>query len=137
MPHQLSYAVLHDYSAASAIMIPARLRSGSLTAFADAYLDTGSTFCVFKRDYADVLGLELEAGDPLRIRAVTGSFTAYGHALTLETLGLEFETIVYFAAHEGFARNVLGRHGWLDQVRIGLVEHEGKLYVSRYDEELE
>ena len=29
---------------------------------------------------------------------------------------------VYFAAHEAFTRNVLGRRGWLDQVRLGLVE---------------
>ena len=135
MPHQLSFVVRHDYSASSAIIIPARLRVGNLFTDADAYLDTGSTFCVFKRDYADVLGLDLEAGDSIRINTATGTFTAYGHALTLETLGYSFDTAIYFAAHEAFARNVLGRRGWLDQVRIGLVEYEGKLYVSRYEEE--
>ena len=38
-----------------------------------------------------------------------------GHALTLETLGYSFDVTVYFAAHESFTRNVLGRRGWLDQ----------------------
>jgi hypothetical protein len=41
---------------------------------------------------------------------------------------------VYFAAHESFTRNVLGRSGWLDQVRLGIVEYESKLYLSRYGE---
>ena len=28
----------------------------------------------------------------------------------------------------------LGRRGWLDQVRLGIVEYESKLYLSRYGE---
>jgi hypothetical protein len=63
-----------------------------------------------------------------------GSFDAYGHTVTLETLRYSFDVTVYFAAHEGFRRNVLGRRGWLDQVQLGIVEYEGKLYLSRYNE---
>lgn len=63
-----------------------------------------------------------------------GSFDAYGHMVSLETLGYSFDVTVYFAAHESFTRNVLGRRGWLDQVRLGLVEYESKLYLSRYSE---
>ena len=58
----------------------------------------------------------------------------YGHELTLETLGYSCDVTVYFAAHESFTRNVLGRRGWLDQVRLGIVEYESKLYLSRYGE---
>jgi hypothetical protein len=29
---------------------------------------------------------------------------------------------------------VRGRVGWLNQLRVGLVDYEGKLYLSRYDE---
>jgi hypothetical protein len=43
--------------------------------------------------------------------------------------------MVYFAAHEGLPRNVLGRRGWLDHVRLGLVDHDAKLYMSGYEEE--
>lgn len=61
------------------------------------------------------------------------SFQAYGHTLSLTTLGLTFdEAIVYFA--EGLRRNVLGRRGWLDQVRLGLVDYDRTLYLSRYDD---
>jgi hypothetical protein len=40
---------------------------------------------------------------------------------------------VYFAANESFTRNVLCRRGWLDQLRLAIVEYEGKLFLSRYD----
>jgi len=80
------------------------------------------------------LHLDVESGTPLRISTVTGTFTAYGHTVTLETLGLSFETTVYFAEHEGLPRNVLGRRGWLDRVHLGVVEYEGKLYIAKYDQ---
>jgi len=80
------------------------------------------------------LGLNVESGNATRFKTVMGSFDAYGHMLTLEMLGYSFDVTVYFAAHESFNRNVLGRRGWLDQVRLGIVEYEGKLYLSRYDE---
>jgi len=131
--HQLTFASAHDYGT-DAIIIPVMLRLGNAAARTDAYLDTGATFCVFKRSLAEPLGLEVETGEPLRLSTVTGSFDAYGHMLTLETFGYSFDVTVYFAAHEAFTRNVLGRRGWLDQVRLGLVEYESKLYLSRYNE---
>ena len=133
MTHPLTFDSLYDYGT-DAIIIPVILRLGNAAARTDAYLDTGATFCVFKRSLAEPLGLEVETGEPLRLSTVTGSFDAYGHMLTLETLGYSFDVTVYFAAHETFTRNVLGRRGWLDQVRLGLVEYESKLYLGRYNE---
>jgi len=130
--HQLTFASLYNYPT-DAILLPVALRHGERIARADAYLDTGSTFCVFKRERGEALDLEVEAGDPLRLTTVTGTFDSYGHMLTLETLGYSFDVTVYFAAHENFTRNVLGRRGWLDQVRLGLIEYESKLYLSRYE----
>jgi hypothetical protein len=40
---------------------------------------------------------------------------------------------VYFAADDGFTRDVLGRQGWMPQLKLGLVDYEGRLYVGRYD----
>ena len=97
-------------------------------------MDTGATFCVFKLELATALGIDVETGTHLRLSTVTGSFNAYGHMLTLATLDYAFNVTVYFAAHESFTRNVVDRRGWLDQVRLGLVEYESKLYLSRYDE---
>lgn len=134
MTYSLSFDVEHNYSAAEAISVLVTLRHGQDKVSFDADVDTGSTFCIFNRGHAETLGLNVESGNPTRFRTVMGSFDAYGHTLTLETLGYSFDVTVYFAAHEFFTRNVLGRRGWLDQVRLGIVEYEGKLYLSRCDE---
>ena len=99
-----------------------------------AKLDTGSVFCVFQRDYADLLNLDLEAGIPERIRTATGSFLAYGHEITLSIEGIEWQATVYFAEDEYFPVNVVGRVGFLDRLRIGLVDYEQTLYLSAYDD---
>lgn len=135
MTHRLSFALSFDYSAGEAIRLPVTLTSGGEVVRTDAFVDTGATYCVFRREIGVSLGIDVEAGEPLRVGTVTGGFDAYGHALTLETLGYSFDVTVYFAAHEGLPRNVLGRRGWLDQVRLGLVDHDGRLYLSGYEDE--
>jgi hypothetical protein len=60
-------------------------------------LDTGSTFCIFQRFYADLLGIEVETGERETIRTAKGNFTAYGHEINIKFAGLEFEATVYFA----------------------------------------
>ncbi len=97
-------------------------------------LDTGSTFCVFQRQFAEALGIEVEEGTPERMRAATGSFLAYGHELMISLEGIEWQATVYFAEDEFFPVNVVGRVGFLDRLRIGLVDYEQTLYLSAYDD---
>jgi voltage-gated potassium channel Kch len=131
--HQLTFASVYDYGT-EAIILPVELQLTDKTVRTDAYVDTGATFCVFKRELATALDIDVETGTPLRLSTVTGSFDAYGHMLTLRTLDYSFDVTVYFAGQESFTRNVLGRRGWLDQLRLGLVEYESKLYLNRYNE---
>ncbi len=134
MRYEMAEAVLHEYDAgAPGITIPVRLTAGSLSQTAIAKLDTGASYCIFRRGIGEALGLDIESGAPQAIGTVTGSFLTYGHEVTLATLGLEFNVTVYFAREEGFKRDVLGRFGWLQQVKLGLVDYEGQLYVARYE----
>jgi hypothetical protein len=41
--------------------------------------------------------------------------------------------MVYFFADERINKNLLGRIGWLDRVRFGLVDHDEELYLAPYD----
>ena len=41
--------------------------------------------------------------------------------------------MVYFAASPAFRRNVLGRSGWLQQLRVAIVDYDSVLYVAKYD----
>ena len=69
----------------------------------------------------------------IEFNTATGNFYAFGHELTLSVLGIETVSTVYFAESEYFDRNVLGRIGWLDRVKLGLIEQEGKLFLSKYN----
>jgi len=131
--HQLTFDSVYEYGT-DAIILPVELQLADKTLRTDAYLDTGATFCVFRRELAIALGIDVESGIPLRIGTVTGSFDAYGHSISLRTFDYSFDVTVYFAGHESFARNVLGRHGWLDQFQLGLVEYDSKVYLNRYGE---
>jgi hypothetical protein len=41
--------------------------------------------------------------------------------------------MVYFAADEHIKKNLLGRIGWLDRVRIGLIDYDHEIYLGPYD----
>ena len=131
MSHRLTFASVYNYGT-EALVVPVELEFADKLVRTDAYIDTGATFCVFKRELAAALDIDVESGSPLRFSTVTGGFDAYGHIVTLKTLGYSFEVTVYFAAFEAFTRNVLGRRGWLDQVQLGLIEYESTLYLNRY-----
>lgn len=125
----------HDYGHSdprAGVTVPVTLDAGGAAAHLTASVDTGASFCIFERGYGELLGLDVEAGELEVFGTATGTFKAYRHPVTLSVLGNSFDTMVYFAGHEGFGRNVLGRRGWLDRVRLGLVDYEGKLYLSRY-----
>ena len=53
---------------------------------------------------------------------------------TLQTFEVALQTTVYFAATHGLERNLLGRTGWLHQVKLGIVDHDELIYLSHYDE---
>jgi hypothetical protein len=99
-----------------------------------AKIDTGAEHCVFERGFAEALLIDVESGTPLRFSTVTGEFNAYGHELSLAVLGIEVHALVYFYENPAFTRNVLGRRGWLERVRFGLVDCDSLVYLSPYDE---
>lgn len=135
MSHQLTFKTAYDYDLrAIDINVPVTLRSGSETWEATAKLDPGSTFCIFERLIGERLGFDIERGIPQRIGTATGSFLTYGHEVTLIVLGIETTATVYFAAEENFPVNVLGRIGWLDRVRLGLIDQDSRMFLSAYDD---
>lgn len=134
--HKLLFSSLHEYDTReNGITVPVRLTVEKKMVDIAAKLDTGASFCIFRRVLGEILGLDIESGQKQAVRTVTGSFITYGHNVTLATLGLTFDVMVYFATDYNFARDVLGQQGWLNQVRIGIVDHDGKIYISKYDDQ--
>lgn len=137
MPHLLGFNFIHEYDPAEAgIAVPVVLCVGPAQTEVQAKLDTGATCCVFEREIGEDLGLDIESGAPERIWTATGSFLAFGHEVSITAFGYQFNVIAYFTVMRDFKRNVLGRKGWLQQLRIGIIDYDGKLYLSAYDDEL-
>jgi len=133
--YPLSFRVRYDYKPSDRdINVPVSLSAGPVTVKLFAKVDTGADHCLFERGFAEALQLEVEHGTPLNFSTVTGEFRAYGHEVTLAVLGVEVHALVYFFANAKFTRNVLGRNGWLNRVRLGLVDHDSVVYLSSYDE---
>jgi hypothetical protein len=133
MASQLSFSESLTYDAGQpGIAVPVILRLGQAQVSCEAKVDTGASLCVFARSHGEQLGLDIADGLRQIIGTVTGSFVAYLHEVDFSVAGLEFSAFVAFAEGETFQRNVLGRRGFLEQVTLGLVDYEGKLYLSRY-----
>lgn len=134
--HSLTFSTLHPYDhSVPGIIVPVELRVGDRQVrIPDAKLDTGATHCIFKRGYGELLGLHIESGVEQEFGTAEGPFIGFGHEVSLYTLGFELNATVYFADLK-YPRNVLGRYGWLQQMRIGIIDHDCKLFVSGYDDD--
>lgn len=134
MDHTLRFLTRFEYDTLeTGITIPVILRVGEIVVQADARVDTGAQVCLFQRELGESLGLPIEQGHHRIMETLAGSFSAYGHSVTLHTLGLDFDSTVYFAATDNLPRNLLGREGWLQKVRLALVDYDASLYLSHYD----
>ena len=137
MPHELIFAVRYAYdSLQSGITIPVILDAGATKNGCYAKVDTGAEFCLFRREVGEDLQIDIESGERKTFGALTGSFVGYGHEVTLSTFGIDFYVTVYFAELYGLPRNLLGRNGWLQKVRLGLADYDAELFLSAYHEYL-
>jgi hypothetical protein len=128
-----SAEVIHICWRPNGISLPVFLNNGAERVKLLAQVDTGASHCLFERGHAELLNLDVEAGELMAFRTATGRVEAFGHLVTIETLGLNFESVAYFFADERISKNLLGRVGWLDRIRLGLIDHDGLLYVAPYD----
>ena len=129
----IEFAAEHRYRTSNeGIVLPVILSQGHQFVEAPARLDTGAADCLFHRSLAEQLGIDVESGIARVYLTMAGSFTAYGHEVTLRTFGLEWDALVYFHSAAGQEYNFLGRRGWLDHVRLGLVHYDESIYLSGY-----
>lgn len=123
------------YDSGPDIIVPVYVSSGiDAVVSIDAKLDTGSTYCIFQPRYADMLEIDIESGVPQPMRTATGSFMTFGHEVTISLKDLEWQAMVFFVTDEFFPVNVIGRVGFLDKLRIALIDYDQELYFSHYNE---
>ena len=115
------------------IAVPIILRSGTTAAWLTAKVDTGASHCLFERGQGEILGLDIEPGERKFFSTVTGQVETFGHLVQIETLGVAVDSMVYFFANEAITKSVVGRTGWLDRIRLGIVDYDRALYLAAYD----
>lgn len=135
MNSQLRFRLKYEYDAQQpGVTIPLMLRFDDGRVPCDARLDTGAQICLFQRELGELLGLNIEAGHRLKVETLAGSLVVFGHSVTLETFGIELDSIVYFSERYGLPRNLLGREGWLQKIRLAIIDYDSTLFLSRYED---
>ena len=131
---RLEFDRAHSYgSQTDGITLPIVLRSGRASAWLTAKVDTGASHCLFERGEGELLGLNIETGDRKFFSTVTGQVETFGHVVQIEALGIVVDSMVYFFANEAITMTVLGRTGWLDRIRLGIVDYDRTMYLAAYD----
>ena len=129
---EFQHAYRYD-SVQTGINVPVSITASGLTVRFIARVDTGASACLFERALGEKLAFDIESGEPQSFGTAIGRVRAFGHTVSIETLGLRFESVVYFFEDTAIQRNLLGRAGWLDRVRLGIVDHDSLLLVASYD----
>jgi|GEM_PF-490072 len=131
MTFQIDFQKKEIYkSLETGITIDAILRYGNLETICHAKIDTGSQVCLFERGAAEYLEIDVESGYKENFSTLAGVVVAYAHEIELETLGLRFQSYVYFAESYAMRRNLLGRQGWLQLITLGLDDYNSELYLN-------
>jgi hypothetical protein len=133
--YRLSFDHYHGYEAdaAQVVSVPVRLSANGVAVRLTAKLDTGADYCLFDREWADSLGIDIESGPNRTFRGLAGRFEAFEHEVTIKTFDIEFTSHVYFTGESLVARDLLGRNGWLDRFRLAIVHYDREIFLSPYD----
>ena len=130
---QLTFDQEHHYKDDDeGIPIEVGLTYGGITVEVQAKVDTGSAVCLFSHEIGLKLSIPNEQGIPIRLGGLTGSLDAFGHEITLQTGDIAIQSMVYFAKHQGLQRNLLGRRGWLRNLKLAVIDYDNLLYLSEY-----
>ncbi|MDQ3010719.1 MAG: retropepsin-like domain-containing protein [Acidobacteriota bacterium] len=131
MSHQLTFSIKNFFRTTEVgLAIPVGLERNHLSTFREAKIDTGSHYCLFQREVADDLEIEVLDGYPFYLTTLAGGFTAYAHTVVLDTFGIRFESTVMFIPAYGTTRNILGRKGWLENLNMALTMDDEAIYLS-------
>ena len=115
------------------ITFPTLISYGGKTLRASAKVDCGADVCLFSREIGEELGLQVEQGIPKTLNLLNSSLEAFGHEVVIQTSDLIFQSVIYFAKYPGLPRNILGRQGWLRNIRLAIIDYDNLLYLSPYD----
>ena len=97
--YQIEFTSVHSYgSEREGISVPVILKAGENSVRVAESIDTGATFCIFRNELADALGLDPATAILKPFRTANSSFEALGHEVEISVLGVTTVSTVYFFA---------------------------------------
>jgi hypothetical protein len=103
MVHHLNFDECHNYEndADQAIFIPLQLSANGTVVKLAAKLDTGADYCLFDREWADSLGINVESGPRRTFRGLAGRLDAFEHEVTIKTFDVTFARLCLLHGRNG------------------------------------
>jgi hypothetical protein len=84
-PTVIEFTRTHLYTPCTeGIFVPVTLASANRIVYFLAYVDTGASHCLFERRHAEMLNLDVEAGEAKGFRTAAGRVDAFGHLVIIE-----------------------------------------------------
>jgi hypothetical protein len=117
----------------SGLTIPVMLSYGATDVLISAKVDTDAQVCLFSHEDGLKLGIPIERGLFAVLDSLGGPIEAFGHEVTIQTGELAFYSLAFFAKYPGLPRNILGRQGWLRNLRMAVIDYDNLLYLNAYD----
>ena len=91
----------------------------------NVYIDTGTSFCLFPANVAEILDIPLEKGDVKKVVLGDGNtLTVYIHHLPISLAGKEFMAPIGFSKGLGINFAIIGRKGIFENFIICFNEKE-------------
>lgn len=91
-------------------IVPIRIKGKSDTIELLAFIDTGASYCIFKADVAEILGLDFEKGEKTEMILGDGDpITVYLHKVLVTIADKELTAIIGFSQELKISFNIIGR----------------------------
>ena len=111
---------------------PCVLICGSKAIRISAKVDTGAAVCLFSHEDGLKLGLPVTQGMPSCCRASVARWKL-SVMKSLPDWYPGFSKPRVLAQYPGLPRNILGRQGWLRNLRLAVIDYDNLLYLGAYD----
>jgi len=139
MIHTLMFSTSFDYSSLArtsrGVFLPATLSVGTVSTWdINTRIDSAASHSIFGQQWARMLGLDWEEGDPLTIATAVGTFQARRHEVSIQMLEWEWTAWVAFAEWDttppSLARVVLGLTGFFDHFLVAIDDLSEIVYLE-------
>lgn len=113
-----SYPYQYDIHGNSYPLIPFSIYRGKEKREAMALIDSGATLSLFKVEIAERLGIDVQKGEKILMRGVSGWIQGYIHKLKVEINKKKFIMKVVFSYDDKASFNILGRNNFFEKFKI-------------------